>query len=165
MTSPLVRALRRLSDTHAKIDPDSLLKAARESAANLDGSDSHENMITLLGFAVEALCEVINESRGHTAAPPQSDWLTLGDSEVRVEYDYSTGQRGRYTGPPEFCYPDEPEEVVILSVLVNGIWVDAGEFGEEVVDRWENEIIDMMAAKRESEQEERAERMAEDRYD
>ena len=158
MTSPLVRALQRLSDTHAKINPDSLLKAARESAANLDGSPSDQNMVTLLGFAVEALCEVINESRGHTAAPPRSEWLTLGDSEVRVEYYYSAGQRGRYTGPPELCYPDEPEEVVILSALVNGIWVDAGEFGEEVVDRWEAEICDMMAAKREAEQEERAER-------
>jgi hypothetical protein len=38
--------------------------------------------------------------------------LALGcDRDVRLWYFYTPEQRGRYSGPPEDCYPDEPAEV------------------------------------------------------
>lgn len=38
--------------------------------------------------------------------------LALGcDRDVRLWYFYTPFQRGRYSGPPEDCYPDEPAEV------------------------------------------------------
>ena len=44
--------------------------------------------------------------------------------EVEVEYEYSPFVAGRLSGPPEDCYPDEPEELTISAVY---IWKDLDE--------------------------------------
>lgn len=46
------------------------------------------------------------------------DFGILGEAEVHVEYDYDPGRPGRYSGPPEVCYPDEQEETDILIATV-----------------------------------------------
>ena len=40
----------------------------------------------------------------------------LGEIDLEVEYLYSPRVPGRYSGPPEDCYPDEPSEVEVISV-------------------------------------------------
>ena len=35
-----------------------------------------------------------------------------------IECDYSPLRRGRFSGPPEDCYPDEPEELEITSITL-----------------------------------------------
>ena len=45
----------------------------------------------------------------------------LGDVDCVIAYDYSPAQRGRYSGPPEDCYPDEPAEVDITDVVLQGM--------------------------------------------
>ena len=40
----------------------------------------------------------------------------LGEIDLEVEYLYSPSVPGRYSGPPEDCYPDEPSEVEVISV-------------------------------------------------
>jgi hypothetical protein len=53
-----------------------------------------------------------------------NDFLTtlnlgvLGERTARIWYFYTPEQRGRYSGPPEDCYPDEPAEVDISRVEV-----------------------------------------------
>jgi len=65
----------------------------------------------------------------------------LGDAECVVEFEFSPGRPGRYFGRPEDCYPDEPAEVTILQVLVNGIWCDPSDFlADSVIARWQEEI-------------------------
>lgn len=52
------------------------------------------------------------------------------DTTVYVSYDYEPGSPGKLSGPPEDCYPDEPEELSISSVELGG--VDITKFiGEE----------------------------------
>ncbi len=37
------------------------------------------------------------------------------EGELEVDLAYTPGSPGRYGGPPERCYPDEPDEVEVLS--------------------------------------------------
>ena len=43
------------------------------------------------------------------------------DLELEVEGQVSSIVPGKYTGPPENCYPDEGGDVDILSVKLNGV--------------------------------------------
>lgn len=38
--------------------------------------------------------------------------------EIEVEVDYSPGISGRYSGPPEDCYPDEPSCAEIIGAKI-----------------------------------------------
>jgi hypothetical protein len=42
----------------------------------------------------------------------------LGELIVPVTFDYRPGRPGRYYGPPEDCYPDEPFKIDILEVTL-----------------------------------------------
>jgi hypothetical protein len=69
--------------------------------------------------------------------------MPLGDATVIVEYEYTPGRPGMRTlrnGDPG--YPDEPAEVVIVQVLVNGAMVDADKFADSVLDQWIDDIRD-----------------------
>jgi hypothetical protein len=69
--------------------------------------------------------------------------MPLGDATVIVEYEYTPGRPGMRTlrnGDPG--YPDEPAEVVIVQVLVNGAMVDADKFADSVLDQWIQDILD-----------------------
>lgn len=39
---------------------------------------------------------------------------------LRLTYDYTPGDPGRTSGPPERCYPPEPEEVEITKIELRG---------------------------------------------
>ena len=47
-------------------------------------------------------------------------YVQIGDDEHDCEVKFTAypGDPGRTYGPPEFCYPPEPAEVEILSVMV-----------------------------------------------
>lgn len=44
--------------------------------------------------------------------------MTVGsnDLEFDVEFNFTPGQAGYYSGPPENCYPSIPDELEILSI-------------------------------------------------
>jgi hypothetical protein len=67
--------------------------------------------------------------------------MPLGDASVIVEYEYTPGRPGMRTlrnGDPG--YPDEPAQVNIIQVLVNGAMVDADKFADSVLDQWIDDI-------------------------
>ena len=43
-----------------------------------------------------------------------------GEFDMIIEYNYTPEQRGRYSGPPESCYPDESEELEVTDVSFGG---------------------------------------------
>lgn len=55
-----------------------------------------------------------------------------GDDQFVIDATLHPGDPGRYSGPPEHCYPEEPPEVEVHSVIKNGAdfegdlpqWVD-----------------------------------------
>lgn len=42
----------------------------------------------------------------------------FGELRFEVTYTHSPFRPGKYSGPPEHCYPDEPEELEIESIFV-----------------------------------------------
>lgn len=62
--------------------------------------------------------------------------LTLDGHPIEVEFEYEPGEPGRLTGPPEDCYPAEPEVIGLLGVHVNGHWVAADLFSDEQQLAW-----------------------------
>jgi hypothetical protein len=72
--------------------------------------------------------------------------LILGDSSAWVEFTYRAGRPGRFSGPPEDCYEDEPEEIEICRAYVNGMWVDALDcFSQRILDQWAEQISERAA--------------------
>lgn len=53
------------------------------------------------------------------------DGTILGDLEILVYYYFTPAQRGRYSGPPEDCYPDEDEEIEIVDCHCHSLLLTA----------------------------------------
>lgn len=45
--------------------------------------------------------------------------VSVGDLHFSVSGYYRPGRPGRYSGPPESCYPDEPDEIEIDFVTLD----------------------------------------------
>lgn len=51
----------------------------------------------------------------------KSGYFVLAGVDVRVEYTYKPAIPGRFYGPPENCFEDEPEEIEIYKVTYHDI--------------------------------------------
>jgi len=79
---------------------------------------------------------------------------TIRDEDAVVSFDYYPGDPGRTYGPPENCYPPEPDEIEILSVKINDEEVELTEDElEKLEDRIYNDAGDLYAQVLESDKE------------
>ena len=71
--------------------------------------------------------------------------VQFGMSSITLEVEFTPGSPGRYSGPPEDCYPDDPAELCVLQALVNEHMVDVdGVFTEAQIAQWETEAMEQI---------------------
>ena len=85
------------------------------------------------------------------------------DHDLVVQFYYTPGRPGKVSGPPEYCYPEEPEEITI-----EGIFDDEGNSLEHLVpessfEKLEQKILDHVHSEMETAKEEAAIARAEDK--
>ena len=51
-------------------------------------------------------------------------WVRFFDDQILIEVEYFPGDPGSTSGPPEKCYPEEPDEIEVINVLINGKMID-----------------------------------------
>jgi len=68
--------------------------------------------------------------------------VQLHEAELQVEYEYEPYRPGRYSGPPEDCFPSEGGYVCIWRVLVNGAWLNSDVFAEHWLEKWEVQLAE-----------------------
>lgn len=116
------------------------------------------------GALQQALRNVYAEYTGENMKPEHgAEWhrSSFGDAEVLIEYDYEPAEEPVYNIDSPTCGPGCPASVSIICVLINGKWVDGGEFPMSRLERWGQEIID---GKIEAAWEDQEERLAERGY-
>jgi hypothetical protein len=64
--------------------------------------------------------------------------VPFGDATVTIEFSYSAAVPGRIWGPPDYCYEDEPEQIDIHGVLINGAMVVPNRFSSDDRALWES---------------------------
>jgi hypothetical protein len=115
----------------------------------------------LLG-AIEGLAARCDQLEGVGIKPSKGCMLAeVCDAEgnpFMVEYEYEPGSPGRYSGPPENCYPDEPAQLMICGVYYADALIDPSVFNSELIEKWEMELCEkQIEADREAEEVARAE--------
>lgn len=69
----------------------------------------------------------------------------IGDQDAAVRVDFTPGTPRQTSGPPERCYEGDPDEVEILSCLINGEeYPLTDEEAEELTDRLTELCIDRL---------------------
>ena len=70
-------------------------------------------------------------------------FVSLGDSEVSVSFDYDLGEPERWNGLTGVGNPEVPAYLELTSVLINGVWVGTEVFAEDWIARTEQHLLDI----------------------
>lgn len=106
-----------------------------------------------LRIAAAGLAADLALIKGHGLTPQESCFTAeafLGDADVLVEFGHQPSEGDG------FHEPHYDESITPLCALINGVWVDADQFSEDVTDRWQQAGVDHLAAQREADLEDRA---------
>ncbi len=98
--------------------------------------------------------------QGHGLTPQEGCFTAkafLGDADVIVEFEHQPSEGDGWNEP------HYDESITPLCALINGVWVDADQFSQEVQDRWQQAGIDHLQFLRECDEADRAEAMHADR--
>lgn len=117
-------------------------------AAWLRGLPEGALRIAAAGFAAD-----LATIEGHGLTPQNGSFFAesfLGDANVLVECEHE-GASGDGWNEPHY-----DESITPICALINGVWVDADQFSEDVTDRWQQAGVDHLAAQREADLEDRA---------
>ena len=118
---PWATRRERIVDLILDTQPDAVaLQEIRYRDWSIDPRHQADQILAgLEGYAaVWAPAHYWSAGSGHNVGELEWEGLTL-----LVEYYYKKGYPGKYTGPPESCYEEEPEEVEVVRVVVKG-WDD-----------------------------------------
>lgn len=116
----------------------------------------------LLKRAADALAADLALMQGHGHQPQPGCFHAeafLGDADVLVEFEHE-GESGDGYHEPHY-----DESIKPLCVLVNGKWVDADQFADDVQDRWTEAGWEHLKHLREAAEEDRAAAMHADRLE
>ena len=105
--------------------------------------------IAAAGFAAD-----LATFEGHGLTPQEGCFHAesfLGDANVIVEFEHE-GESGDGWNEPHY-----DESITPLCALINGVWVDADQFSEEVQDRWQQAGVAHLEFLRECDEADRAE--------
>ena len=113
-------------------------------------AEAEKHDAALTHYAGQAAIAELQRLRGVGLSPRPGCKLAemiLGEATVMVEYEYSPGRPGVHTlrnGDPG--YPDEPAELALLNVLINGCMCDVQDvIPPAVIERWEQQIYESEA--------------------
>lgn len=102
----------------------------------------------------QALAQELALLKGYGHTPQRGAhllWIAWGVGDLLCEVEYEAGQDGQIWVPPENCYPEEPEELTVIQVLINGHWEDPADwFGERQLDQLHGLALDAVHAEQES---------------
>ena len=98
-------------------------EALRTRNAQMVREDWQAQKIGFLEGKIKSLCDDLDTFTGDNvtrSAGCDYGVITHAGMDFRVEYEYEPLIPGRFSGPPENCYPDEGGTLTIGAVLING---------------------------------------------
>lgn len=141
------------SNTRADRLISSLRQQAREYAERVGATDSTialQRECGLLAGELRSAIDELDRLKGVGQRPQagcEITTLSLGESEVLVEYEFERAQVGSMNPDSPRFGPDIEASVNVIQVLINGEWIDpADHLAGSVIERWETELLEAESA-------------------
>jgi hypothetical protein len=122
-------------------------KMAGQKMRDIDGRHSYAAEAGALSAHVEILCEELEAYTGanhKTSKGVRTATLGLGDAEVLVEYEYEAEEPMVWRYADGSGHPGCPASAQVISVLINGAWIDPTFIESSTLDRWSEELCERM---------------------
>ena len=146
---------------------------ALRSSLQAQGMERVDALAQEAGFlmgAIEGLAARCDQLEGVGLKPSEGCMLAeVCDAEgnpFTVEFEFEPGSPGRYSGPPEDCYPDDPAQLSICGVYYADTLISPEVFNPKLIEKWETELCEKQIERdREADEIARAEAYEDAEYD
>ena len=97
-------------------------------------------------FAMAQNCRMNSTDHGLIAQPGcELVEVILGDGRIWIEVEFTPGEASNVSGPWENAIEGSPDELCVLSALVNGQLIDVdGVFTESQIEKWADEALEQI---------------------